>query len=240
MSADLQVKVETVVNEWMKNGFMFSAYDVTQKIRLNGDWVRHHAVRDIVLNLFNDKKMDDYAKTLVVVSSSTNGDSTFVYHHPSSDANIYQSDWVVNNPLQTGIKYVSSTSTSVSAPKSSVTSSVQSVSVNSITVYKTRENRINIPLKLVDSLKTSWETDDIIAAYKNVDNTMTLERIKDYTPFDDINTLYPNAKFYYVNDDRRIRVSSIALKKVFGNVDHTSQFKVSIASNNENLLVEPV
>jgi len=241
MSADLQVKVEAIVNEWINVGFMFSAYDVTQKIRLDGDWVRHHAVRDIVVSLFTNNKMINYTKTLVTVNSNSNGDSTFVYHHPSSDVYLYQTDWVVNNYFQTGMRYVGSSTTTMSSrtgsAKSTNTSSVPVM--GSCHLFKTNENRINIPLKIVGLLNSIWEVDDILAVYKNSDNTMTIEKIKNATIFSNLETMYPNAKFYYVNSDGRIRISYSTLKMVFGSIANISQFKVSISSNKENLLVEP-
>lgn len=74
--------IEDKVNEFVKAGIMFSAYDVTKSLRADGEKVFHRDVRDVVRNMFANGDMGDYGRQNYTLN---NGDVTFVYLNENVD-----------------------------------------------------------------------------------------------------------------------------------------------------------
>ena len=89
MSTDPVSKIITAtVGGFVKDGKMFSAYDVTTKIRGMGVYCKHHAVKSDIHSAMADVISDgseDYEKTLV----DTGSYRTFVYHKSTDDPHTY-------------------------------------------------------------------------------------------------------------------------------------------------------
>lgn len=89
MSNDPVSKIITAtVDGFVKDGKMFSAYDVTLKIRKMGVYCKHHAVKADIHSAMADvmnEGSEDYDKTLV----NTGTYRTYVYHKSGEDAHKY-------------------------------------------------------------------------------------------------------------------------------------------------------
>lgn len=89
MSNDPTSKIiTTVVDGFVKEGKMFSAYDVTSKIRGMGIYCKHDAVKADIHSAMADvirEGSEDYMKTLV----DTGSYRTFVYHKTTDNAHSY-------------------------------------------------------------------------------------------------------------------------------------------------------
>lgn len=93
--------VVTVVNGFVKKGFMFTAFDVTKFLRASGSTVRHSDINSAVKHMFNDGEMNDYLRDVKDVGAPV---APFVYYHQNADLDNYITDWLENNPDQDGMK----------------------------------------------------------------------------------------------------------------------------------------
>ena len=96
MSNQLKNTVEAIISEWTNKGYMFSAFDVTKKVRHGGTTAAHWEVRDLVRNEFHNGNMSTYIRTLVTLPSS----ESFVYHPITADSSKYNADWFTTDPTQ--------------------------------------------------------------------------------------------------------------------------------------------
>lgn len=99
-----KVAVMATVETFMNKGFMFSAFDVTKTIRANvgkNVFIPHTEVREVVSSMYEDGSMGQYVRDLAKMGSSS---EAWVYYHPVSDINDYDSDWINSNPNQDGMK----------------------------------------------------------------------------------------------------------------------------------------
>jgi len=80
--------VKNEVDGQIDQGKMFTAYDITKKLRDAKVWCKHNEVRDEVHNLFhNDEMGADYRRTNGLVNSRN--DYAWIYHHYMDDAADY-------------------------------------------------------------------------------------------------------------------------------------------------------
>lgn len=96
--------VKATVETFVAKAFMFSAFDVTKTVRADlgkSVFVSHNDVRDIVSSMYANGLMDQYVRDLAKMGSSA---EAWVYYHPISDINDYDSDWINSNPNQDGMK----------------------------------------------------------------------------------------------------------------------------------------
>ena len=160
-------KVEVVVNDFVSKGYMFTAWDVTKSLRNSGERISHRDVQDTVKDMWNIGSMTDYTRDTKHIGAPI---APFVYYHQNSDVNDYQADWMENNTDQDGMKndgvdpsLISSPVTipvpvSVSTPipttvnaNGPVNSPVRTTSVMSVVREVTNENRLNIPIKMLEA-----------------------------------------------------------------------------------------
>jgi hypothetical protein len=92
--------VQKVVDGLVSKGFMFTAWDVTKLARKVDPSLRHYAVNDDVQSMFRNNEMPDYEHDTKDVGAKV---KPFVYYHHNGDINLYQADWVENNPTQKGM-----------------------------------------------------------------------------------------------------------------------------------------
>jgi len=100
---DIKQEVENVINDFVAQFKMFTAYDVTKMVRHRAsqlgltDRFSHYGkdgVRDIVGELFRDGSMgNDYDHTLISIDSQKNI-TAIVYHDVSDSPSVYDSVWV--------------------------------------------------------------------------------------------------------------------------------------------------
>lgn len=92
MSNDPTSKIITkVINDFVEDGKMFSAFDVTTKIRGMGVYCKHNAIKTDIHSAMSDvmdEGSENYEKTLV----DTGSYRTFVYHKSTDDPYTYKSD----------------------------------------------------------------------------------------------------------------------------------------------------
>lgn len=175
-------KVETVVANLVSKGFMFTAWDITKFLRKNGDRISHRDVQDAVREIYQSGSMTDYVRDTKDVGAPV---APFVYYHQHSDVINYQNDWVENNPDQDGMKNDeddTATTAATPAPANIAVvgviggtttspfvhnSSVRSTGVTSITREVTKEERLNIPVKMLQD--AGFPTDSYVTA--TVDNS---------------------------------------------------------------------
>jgi RNA-directed DNA polymerase len=80
--------VEALVDEKVKVGEMFTAFDVTLAVRKIGGSVRHQEVRDLVHEIYENGRMGAaYTRSLIDVGAPT---KPYLYHRYSDDANSYR------------------------------------------------------------------------------------------------------------------------------------------------------
>lgn len=140
---DLNDQVMLVARDYVRGKKMFSAYNVTNKVRENNDGedVPHNAVRDIMKRFSNDPAgmvRDGYETTLV---SLPNGAATYVYHPFGTDANLFTGD-----VISSGTAYTPPTQTSSSVV------TVQPTLLNSslkATILANAYNRVRVPSAFV-------------------------------------------------------------------------------------------
>ena len=85
---DMETKVSSIVNVLVNDGEMFTAFDVTKKIREEGIWAEHSDVRAIVHGMFElgDLSGTGYARTLVPIPGKI---PAFCYHLHTDDPDDY-------------------------------------------------------------------------------------------------------------------------------------------------------
>lgn len=95
------IAVKTVVDGFVKKGFMFSAFDVTKFLRSSGSNIRHSDVNSAVKEMFRDGEMNGYLRDTKDVGAPV---APFIYYHQNADLDNYVTDWLENNPDQDGMK----------------------------------------------------------------------------------------------------------------------------------------
>ena len=238
--------VRDKVAEFVTAGYMFTAYDVTKSLRNSGEQVKHHEVNDVVQAMFNNGDMNDYNRDVKDIGAPV---KPFIYYSPYSDLNLYDKDWLTNDPTQkamanksgasgssgsSGYQPASLTPASPAAAKASFPATIAAILVKKVAAKAptggrliTKEGRLTIPIHTV--VNFGMKPHQAVYIYKGkIAPALVL-------------TQYPPAGPDYsaainqlmVNRDGRIRLSQVDLKKIStGNC-----FKVSRSV--DALVVEP-
>jgi len=81
-------KVETQIEAVTGDRQMFTAFDITRRLRASGEQIRHSDIREVVHDMFREGELsDNYIRTLRNISQR---DTAFVYHLPSHDLREYE------------------------------------------------------------------------------------------------------------------------------------------------------
>lgn len=85
--ATLEDEVRSIVNSFMQSGELFTALNVSNKVKLTLPFARHREVRDIVRGLFNSViEVAGWARTPIQVKLSDGSTTDALLYHPLSDS----------------------------------------------------------------------------------------------------------------------------------------------------------
>ena len=101
MDSTVENKIRDVVSQFVKDGYMFTSWDITAFLRKNGERIKHSDTRQVVADMYANSEMSNYIRDVVDVNAGVN---PFCYLSPASDISNYSADWVTTNPSQTGMK----------------------------------------------------------------------------------------------------------------------------------------
>ncbi len=236
MDMQIETMAEDVVAQMVCDGFMFTAFDVTKKVRESlgeGTFVSHSDVNRLVQEKFFNGDLDPYVRDILTISVNGVDSSPWIYHSPNSPANIYDPSWIENNPTQIGTKSdMSKPYSSIYIPtvfdvggSSAVSDGTLTVGVSDgvDTVKVTSEKRLNIPLKIVEDCGL---TPNELISVSIDNNEIKLSK--------GILTSYSHV--IQVNRDGRIRLGNSILNKIASS--NVAEFKVR--SENNEIFVQAV
>jgi hypothetical protein len=236
MDMQVETMVEDVVSDMLVNGFMFTAFDVTKKVRETlgkGTFVSHSDVNSLVQEKFLNGDLDPYVRDIVTISTNGVNSSPWVYHSPNSMANIYDPLWMKDNPTQIGMNVDNNVPSNVYIPtvfdvggSNCVSNGTLTVGVSDDgvdTVKVTSERRLNIPLKIVEDC--GFMPHEFVSVF--VDNN-TLRVSHD--------VFVTDSHVIKVNTDGRIRIGNSMLSEIASS--NVTEFKVR--SENNEIFVEAV
>lgn len=218
-----QREIKLVVDKFVGNNFMFTAYDVTKTVRARGIDIKHADVRDEVRRLFRNG-VCNYTNTVVDVGNS-NG-APFVYHLMTDDPNVYEPTWLETDPDQKSIpraslsgtpgSYIPATASAGPAPVSpspvtvpSTDGSAPSPFARTRNPYKksvTKDGRLQISSVLVKKINTTGSA--WLYLYEFTGNLVIRS-----VPSHHFGETF--VQEYEINKDKRIRISHKTLKNVF-------------------------
>ena len=101
MDKVVESKIRDVVSQFVKDGYMFTVWDITAFLRKNGERIKHSDTKEIVNGMFANSEMASYIRDVVDVNASPN---PFLYFSTACDVANYDPDWLVTNPSQNGMK----------------------------------------------------------------------------------------------------------------------------------------
>tara|TARA_R110000824_G_scaffold12226_5_gene53501 strand:- start:532 stop:1248 length:717 start_codon:yes stop_codon:yes gene_type:complete len=220
MNNTAKTAADTVIATFNSDQTIFTAYDVTRKIRDKGEKAYHSEIRDLVTNTFNNGSITLYDRTSVDLGG---GIQALVYHPNGTDPNSYDKDWIDNDPTQAKVKTAATTAPAASGytplsdldddedddeDEDDLTSKTDSVHVGSVSVTGTpgitKEGRLQIPINIVKSAGL-YPAQDIFV------HTVNLSKIEIRT-----NRLDKSDYALTVNKDCRIRLSKNIIFKRLG------------------------
>lgn len=134
-----------VLDEMVKNGDVFTAFDITQAARkLTTDNITHRDVKDIVMNEFDTNQMVGYSRELRDLDIA--GEPMALVYYPAGKSSSDHS-------------LVSGGSVSVDTEDDSTDTDDDNLPADQLKL--TEENRVNIPKKMVEQIKPVAGTYDI-------------------------------------------------------------------------------
>jgi len=226
MDMKIEATVEDVVTQMVGDGFMFTAFDVTKKVRevLGRDtFVSHSDINRWVQDKFLNGDFNQYVRDIGTVSVNGVDSNPWIYHDPNSGINLYDPLWMKDNPTQTGMKGNTTVPSNVYIPTVFSAGGTISVADGVARVKVTSKRRLNVPLKTVEDCGFMPNQD--ISVYVD---SYTI-KIRHTVPHD-------MGHLMNVNADGRIRISNSMLKKI--SASNVDEFKVR--SENNEILIEAV
>jgi len=235
MDMQIETTVEDIVSDMLVNGFMFTAFDVTKKVRETlgkGTFVSHSDVNRLVQEKFLNGDLDPYVRDIVTIGVNGVDSNPWVYHDPNSGINLYDPLWMKDNPTQTGMKGNTTVPSHVYIPSVFDVGGSGAVSDGTLTfgvsdgvdtVKVTSEKRLNIPLKIVEDCGL---TPNELISVSIDNNEIKLSK--------GILTSYSHV--IKVNRDGRIRLGNSILNKIASS--NVTEFKVR--SENNEIFVQAV
>ena len=219
MDTATENKIRNVVNQFVKDGYMFTAWDITAFLRKNGEKIRHSDTKDVVTAMFANTEMGNYIRNVVDVSANPN---PFLYFSPACDIDNYDQDWLNSNPSQTGMKddaTVTTATANVAAPVGTVVPLASSPSDKSVKTLSV-EGRLNVSPELLYSV--GLLAGDSYSVEKSANGIVIVAGYGSNGYFQST-----------VNSDGRVRLCKTCIEKYFGS---KNRFKVCM----NNGLIEVV
>jgi len=142
MADDKRAVTRSVMENLVEQGFMFTALDVSNEVKLRVD-ARHREISPIVRELFDDGVLgDEYTRTLIDVLAGGKTVQAYLYYHEDDDPEDYDGslrEQKARPPGQRG----------PSAPKAAATPGVAKpkidLNVDELTLYRERDGSVEIP-----------------------------------------------------------------------------------------------
>lgn len=79
--------VHSIVSDFVKNNVLFTALDVSNKVKETMPFARHREVRDVVRDMFvSDIEPASYARTPITVTLGNGSTAEALLYHPLSDS----------------------------------------------------------------------------------------------------------------------------------------------------------
>jgi hypothetical protein len=82
----LQDTVQALINDWVRQGVLFTALDVSNEAKKSFPFARHREVRDIVRAAFADMQLQGYGRTPIPVSLPNGDQVEALLYHPLTDS----------------------------------------------------------------------------------------------------------------------------------------------------------
>jgi hypothetical protein len=209
MDQDQAVKVETQVIGLTGDKQMFTAFDVTRRLRAKGEDVRHYDVKSVVHDCFARGQMGmDYDRTVRNVA----GGSPFIYHPDTKDPEAYDP-----HELGSSVQAPPAIPDAVNTPSSVVTTNVSApIHVSTFDVSRNARGRVRITSQYLK--KIGVHAGDAVFCYP-VGKVIRISS-------DRISGLHDET-LYFADEYGNIRLNSRFLDKVFS----VNDFKIHIQDN---------
>ncbi len=193
----LNQKITSIIDTFIKQDKMFSAFDVTTAIRNEGISCAHFAMKVPIHDIMTDV-IDDggagYEKTLVNTGSFT----TFVYHPASEDPQTYKKVQTDTSQVQTSTPVIG-----YGNPTKPVVKKVNHIGSNGRVVNVDGRGRACVPVKNLREGK--MKTGDLVTV-------LTKKNCILMYPHTDGQKADSNVKTYKVDRDNNVRLSSAVLR----------------------------
>lgn len=114
---NLNDEVRSVVQGFMQSNELFTALDVSNKVKMVLPFARHREVRDLVRGMFTtDMEPASWARTPVSVTLADGTTAEAMLYHPLSDSWDLDNKYDMQKRSQAPVKHATPTVTSVVAP----------------------------------------------------------------------------------------------------------------------------
>jgi len=196
-----QTAVTDAANGFISQNKMFTAYDVTRRVRAMNIRVFHKDVREVVRDMFSTGQMQNYSKRLTPIPSSPN--PAFVYHPVTDDPANY--DPLDNLPGNRTTSNTTAPATPASTPDTD--DDDDSDDVSTIQLERQGDGFIRIPARYMRAVgvkpgdEVSVET---IGWVSTGSNGLTVEKASSKKNLDEDNILRTDAR-------NNLRISSTRL-----------------------------
>jgi hypothetical protein len=236
-------EVATVVDEFVQEGEMFSAFDVTRALRnrLPGENIRHASVKTEVHSIFTNGDMTIYQREQVDVGTRVN---PFIYHLPHEDPEDYNPRWLdaqLGNTVPVSVAPMAiinpasipdpTPSTTTASDPHDRTALIDSLNSGYKTVKTSSDGRLNLPVKMLQPFSGTVYV-SLAVVRKNGQNVDALTVSNQNTA--------PNSliRTYQVNADGRLRLSPRYLNKA-GQSDKYAVKYIQPTNGHETIVVVP-
>ncbi len=142
MADDKRGVTRSVMDDLVGQGFMFTALDVSNEVKLRVDGVRHREISPLVRELFDEGALgDDYTRVLIDVLAGGKTLQAYLYHHEDDDPEDYDGSLREQKARPPGAR-------GSAPPQAAATDSskpAQDLDVDELTVHRGRDGSIEIP-----------------------------------------------------------------------------------------------
>ena len=123
--------VDSVVREFLGNNELFTALDVSNKVKEDLPLVRHREVRDLVRSMFSSViEVESYTKTPITVNLENGATAEAILYHPLVDSWDLDAKYNAQKRAQSSVKAKTVTTKTVTAADGSVVSVDKDGNVN--------------------------------------------------------------------------------------------------------------